>query len=472
MKRWLTLLALLICTFGAQSESAAQGPLPEYYYAPETELGFATCWIKFTGGSRSKIPFLAVVDRSLRTPLGIGDYERDLQLQGRVVFIGDGVVLDDDRNCYDGRRADYSVGAIDVTGQAVLLCLDCSKTDDAPPPLGQRLAWAVERGAVAAAVFSVERDTPTLTVDTVSFPGASNIPAVTITKDSALRLLASAGENGRALINEWEETGDPPFSRELISTLELSLQGRFDIYKSPRFSYRFLKEALSPQQVEEMSTYSEQALTFISELLPVSDDRVWPAAVTTFFPDFDSKVFYTLHWGMGLSTDAGTFMVWGSGIPSYDLIVHETAHLYTSIFWSQHSSSFLHEGLAMYAQAQAVDPDQDHREIAGLLKAMSMLPLAEIVDHQIGMPGKKTDIGYPASGSFVGFLTDRYGQEKVREAYVLEGRTDDKRNRQTTWSLVFGKTLAELEHEWLEWLQMLTDEGAEPESETGNVPGA
>ncbi len=463
MKRWFVLLLLLTTiAIWAPSESMAQGPLPEYYYAPETELGFADCWIKFTEGSRSRIPFLTVVDRSLRAPLGIGDYEHDLQRQAPVVFIGDGIAFDKEKDFYYGRRLDYSVGTIDIAGKVVLLCLDCWTSGDKIPPIGQRLAWAATHGAAAAAVFSVKREAPILAIETARYPEASGIPAVTISKRSALRLLASAGEDGVKLLDEWESIGSPPFSRELISRLELNLQGRFDTFTSPNFIYRFPPGALSSQQVEKMTTYSEQALAFISKLLPGSEEREWRPAMTTFFPDYDSKVFYTLHWGTGLSTDTGTFMVWGSAVPSYELIVHETAHLYNSTFWSLESSSFLHEGIAMYAQAQAVDPAQNHRRILSWMENGQLLPLAELVDHEIGMPGTKTDIGYPASGSFVGFLCESYNKEKVREAYILDGRSAEERSREDTWSIVFGKTLAELEHEWLQWIRTHTEHDSGP----------
>jgi hypothetical protein len=202
-----------------------------------------------------------------------------------------------------------------------------------------------------------------------------------------------------------------------------------------------------------MVKLGEKALALIFETLPKHENQVWRTRVNTFFPDFDSKVFFTAHWGRGLANEKGSFIVLGSSVPEYDLVVHETTHLYTAQFWSKTTSSFMDEGVATFLEAQSVQPERNHQKVLGFIDEGTMIPLSKLVEHQIGEPGHKTDVGYPAAGSFVGYLTQRYDLDALRKAYVLEARTAEEKANEPTWPQAFGKHLAELEQDWLQWLQ-------------------
>jgi hypothetical protein len=40
-----------------------------------------------------------------------------------------------------------------------------------------------------------------------------------------------------------------------------------------------------------------------------------------------------------------------------------------------------------------------------------------------------------------------------KRAYQLESRSTEERAREDTWQIVFGKSITELEQQWLGWLQ-------------------
>jgi hypothetical protein len=145
-------------------------------------------------------------------------------------------------------------------------------------------------------------------------------------------------------------------------------------------------------------------------------------------------------------------MVHLGGEPKFSLAVHENTHIYTGLNWCENTSSFLSEGIAKHVEAEATDPDQDHRLVVEFLKRKELFPLAELITHNIGLPGPKTRVGYPAAGSFTGFLLEKYGLETYKEFYRSAGVEDKEESETDRWQKTFKKQLEELELEWLNWL--------------------
>jgi hypothetical protein len=116
------------------------------------------------------------------------------------------------------------------------------------------------------------------------------------------------------------------------------------------------------------------------------------------------------------------------------------------------SSSYLSEGIGKYAEAEAGDRDENDRSTVQYLKEGKLFRLKDMLSFDIGMPGLKTEVGYPASGSFVGFLIHAHGLNSLKEAYRLVARTEDGGKSDDIWRKAVGKTLADLEYEWLKSL--------------------
>jgi hypothetical protein len=76
-----------------------------------------------------------------------------------------------------------------------------------------------------------------------------------------------------------------------------------------------------------------------------------------------------------------------------------------------------------------------------------------VVTFSIGEPGPKTDLGYPASGSFVEFLIEVHGLAAFKEIYRLQGATSTEAGAPSDWQQVYGKTLQQLEEAWIPWLE-------------------
>ena len=365
------LACFLFFMFFILNEIWAQGPRVSYYYQPATELSFASCYLYLQGGSRQKIPFMPVVSRNFpRAPLGTGNYNKDIEVDAPIVFIGNGIVKENVWNSYIGRRNDYTYGEIDVSGKVVMFCYDFpdaieSKLKDTIP-LEKRISEAASRKASAAILFSCKTKYPFLLVNYEKVSDIPDIPVITIAKNSAINILDSAGLGGERVFEKWKKSGKPK-SAELISRIKLKIKGSFDKVETDNFLVRFRKEVIPLKKMEKIVQLNEKSLNFLFEVFK-EEKLTWKKQFTVYFRDFDSKLFYTHHWGVGLASLDGAFMVYLEDLLNYGLAVHENTHTLINSNWSNSSTSFLNEGIAKYTEALATDKDKNHLMTIEFLK--------------------------------------------------------------------------------------------------------
>jgi hypothetical protein len=433
-----------------------QGPRVEYYYHLATELGWAECRLESRAGSSQRIPFLPVVmTGAARAPLGTENYTRDSDVMAPMVFVGNGIVLKSGHDSYQGRRSDWTTGTIDVTGKVVLLCYDfpdaIQEKAGKDYSFRQRIEEAARRGASAVVLFSAKEEYPFLRVGYSSGDPMPRIPAITITRATAAAILEAAGFDPAELFASWTEKETPPESRDLIVRLCLRIEGAFQRSETANFLFRYRAKELDRAEMDRIAEVNERALTRILDLFKGAGEIRWTKLPAVYFSDFDSKVFYTHHWGSGLASDEGVFMVHAGGVPSLGLAAHENAHILGTRNWGG-TTSFLNEGFGRYAEAMVTDPYLNDRQTREFLRAGKLFPLKELLIHNIGQPGLKTDVGYPAAGSFVGYLITTYGLASFKEVWKLEAREDEEKAKADSWTTAFGRPLGELEAAWRAYL--------------------
>ena len=434
----------------------AQGPRPAYYFHPATVLAWAECHIGLKGGSEQKLPFLPVILTGFqRAPLGTDNYSRDIQVEAPLVFAGNGIFKKDIWDCYRGRRDDYTIGEIDLTGKAVLFCCDFpDKIEEKAGKdiqLNKRIAEAANRKAAAVVLFSFKNEYPFLMVSYGREEAVPQIPAISITRASASSILQSAGLDAESLFKQWQETGNAPDSSVLITRLRLTIKGAFDKVETKNFIIRFRTDEISRETMEKIAEVNEKSLGFLFGLFKEDQGLRWKKLLTVYFSDYDSKLFYTHHWGSGLASEEGVFMVHRGGVPDIALAAHENAHILSKLNWGD-STSFMNEGVGKYAEAMAAGDNRNDLQTVAFLKENKLFPLEDMLGFQIGITGLKTDVGYPAAGSFVGFLIRSCGLQTFKEAFRLENRNFEEKASQDTWQKAYGKSIQELEKEWLSWL--------------------
>ena len=130
----------------------------------------------------------------------------------------------------------------------------------------------------------------------------------------------------------------------------------------------------------------------------------------------------------------------GAIAPSYELAVHELTHKLFSSNWNG-NCSFLSEGIAMYAQDMSIESNANNVATYNYLRNNELMPLSKMVNMDIG-EDDNAKMGYYASGSFVQFIIEKWGQKTFLELW----KTDRE------WKQIYGKSLTELEQEWHNWL--------------------
>jgi hypothetical protein len=456
MKIRLQSSAAFILLFLISLPLIAQGPRAGYYFHPATVLPWADCRIAFKGGSEQKLPFLPVILTGLqRAPLGTDNYSQDIRVEAPLVFAGNGIFKKDIWDCYRGRRDDYTIGEIDLAGKAVLFCYDSpdkiQEKAGKDVQLNKRIAEAAARKAAAVVLFSFKDEYPFLMVSYDREEAIPRIPAISITRAYASSILQSAGLDAESLLKQWEETGNPPDSSVLITRLRLTIKGAFDKVETKNFVVRFRAEEISRETMQEIADVNEKSLGFLFGLFKDERELRWRKLLTVYFSDYDSKLFYTHHWGSGLASSEGVFMVHRGGVPDIGLAAHENAHILTRLNWGD-STSFMNEGVGKYAEAMAAGDNRNNLQTVAFLKENKLFPLEDMLGFQIGINGLKTDIGYPAAGSFVDFLIRSYGLQAFKEAFRLENRNFEEKASQDTWQKAYRKSIQDLEKEWLTWL--------------------
>jgi hypothetical protein len=426
-------LAGTICFMGIIYQSFSQCPDREYFFSAETDLPWASCYVYHSGGSKTKIPFLPAIYEN-QSPCGTAFFTKDIELDLKIIFAGDGKVLAPDFNPYKN---------IDASGKAVMICnnfTDSLNRIKDELSIADCINQAVKHGAKAVIIADLKQDPNNYRFSKEQVN--EEIPVIVIDRKGAYKILQSAGRNPEKLFNEWKSTGNF-ISDELICKIKIVMKGRFNHLTKSNFTYYYPDGSFDIKNIEDLSEENDRAVDFLIGLYKDMDLK-WDKTTTVFFPGFDIKSFYTLHCGRGLANEKGVFVVLDTSRKEFKLIVHENSH---KLFYSNlgGNSSFISEGIGMYSEAEATNKNANHMTTLKFLKERKLFPLENMMNFDIGRIPEETVIGYPSSGSFIGFIIDNYGIGAFKKLYMHKDKT-------TRWSNVYGKSLKELETEWHNWL--------------------
>lgn len=124
---------------------------------------------------------------------------------------------------------------------------------------------------------------------------------------------------------------------------------------------------------------------------------------------------------------------------------HEDTHL-LSLPWGLSIYLFC-EGLAQYMENSFIGKDL-HVISKKLLSENKLYPLKNLCDNE-NWETVEPIIIYPQAGSFIKFLIERYGKEKLIEVYKKTSRNFDLIQNLLEIHNTYTKTINELENEWL-----------------------
>lgn len=134
---------------------------------------------------------------------------------------------------------------------------------------------------------------------------------------------------------------------------------------------------------------------------------------------------------------------------------HEIAHVVVGQLSREWPSSFIMEGAACYFGGTSLATAE-----VQLLWSQSLvlheddIPIGNIIEDRANGFWAAEDMNdpYAEASSFVGFLIEKYGIERFKELYGYRDRTGDL---PAEIERIYGRGVADLEHEWREWLRRL-----------------
>jgi hypothetical protein len=148
----------------------------------------------------------------------------------------------------------------------------------------------------------------------------------------------------------------------------------------------------------------------------------------------------------------------GGGV--YEVLVHEAVHLIDHTF-APNRITFLAEGVAVWATGGHYQVEDLGRRVAALIEMGAYVPLAEVIDN---FYPTQHEISYLQAGGLIDYLVEVYGWEQVRNFYsdttVYDGNSLSA-SVDMNLQLYFNKSLAEIEAEWINYVQGLPREAGE-----------
>ena len=427
-------ILITLCFLFIARVAQSQGPELPYFYSGKASIPWASGSIKFKSGSKMNVGFLPLTGPA-SGPLGTNGYQTDVFINNPLVFVSS--VLN--RHGYDGQ-------IVEIKGRVVLYCPELEKFSENKSSPTKNINQLINEGVAAIVLFSVDEENPLFDLENIHFE-KGEIPIIAVDRTTAFLMLYANGydvESVKAALAEKRL----PVMREPIFNLDFCFKGKFEIIDTEHCTIRFNTNTLDSTSALRIADNNENALKFLhklfAELAPAKEKQL-----ITYFSDYDEKLFYTNHWGKGLAAGkAGIFSIYDGGTNDYALAVHELTHIMFNTNWGR-QSSFLNEGIAMYAEAESIEsegsilPAKRANDITrDFLISNKLLPIEKLCELQIGADKEYTQMGYAASGSFVGFLIKKYSLKNFHDLW----RSD------LQWKRVYGKELKELESEWHNWL--------------------
>jgi hypothetical protein len=232
------------------------------------------------------------------------------------------------------------------------------------------------------------------------------------------------------------------------------LRKAFDTLSTEHFELYAWRGSLGAMRMPAIATDRERALQRIAELLSAPFTGKIRLVL---YPDSASKTTQTGHVGAGFANNRTIVEIYNDSVQLDPY--HEVAHIVAAQLGSP--PAMLDEGFAVYvAELLGADalkylgaPGKTVSQVTcGYLRSGQLIPLTRLFRFtDIGSDSTSASISYPESASFTGFLIDRYGSERFRDAYGKLRNTTNAAEQAASERLfaeTYGHDLAAVEREW------------------------
>ncbi|MFC1563873.1 hypothetical protein ACFL6G_03000 [candidate division KSB1 bacterium] len=438
------------------SNAAPQSPDNSFYHDKNTILPYASFLVTLPEGEVSTIPFTGVIIDQY--PSGTMNFTKDIDLRGRLVFAGNGIVAPDEQlNSY----SDYN-----LQGQIPIIVYNVP--DDYKTRYGirsdlhTRVSEAAARGAAAVIVFGIPGNTG-WNSPFVSLPPTKppiEIPVFTLSYDNAMKMLNDLGLN----ISRLSESRDILFSIEPIElpgVARITVNSGLKEAVSRHFQVRYLPGVLTGEMIQEYLSNRERAFNLVDQYLNLSSVD-FTESEEIFFPDQTSLKYFTLIENFEPSEFGHKYRLFEAYKPGSPPlvyppgdIVHETTFLLVSKMWGN-SHPALMEGLGVMLKdiVESDNISQLDKNAADILREDKMLSIIQILTTDTYDFFKFTGNESTQLGSFIRYIYTSYGSEKYKRLYDKFKSSPSLKDRVKIINEVYFKEIRSLEYEWLEILAL------------------
>ncbi len=450
-KYQVLLITLLILQLHA-ADSYGQAPENSFYHNETTILPYASFLVTLPDGEVTTVPFTPIL--IVNSPAGTEFYSKDIDIRGRLVFAGNGIVAPDAQlNSY----GDYN-----LQGQIPIIVYnvpdDYKTRYGVKSDLHIRIQEAVTRGASAVIVFGIPGN-PGWNSPLITLPNTEpsiDVPVISISYDNAISLLNKLGLNIKSL----EDSRDYVLSLnpiELPCIARITINSKLSQAVSSKFSLSYLPGILTEEMMKEYLSNKERAFNLVSQYLDMHIENV-NTSEEIFFPDLTSMKYFTGIEDYSPEGFGKVFMVFRAYKPnSYPLvygfgdIVHEmTYHLLADSWKNSHPA--LMEGLGVMLK-DVVNSDETSlldKRAADLLKQDKMVPVIEILTNDSLNFFNFTPDASTELGSFIRYIYNAFGRAKFKRLYDKYKTESEAIDRVRYFIDVYFKEYRSLEYEWLE----------------------
>jgi hypothetical protein len=92
-----------------------------------------------------------------------------------------------------------------------------------------------------------------------------------------------------------------------------------------------------------------------------------------------------------------------------------------------------------------------HAQARRSLERGELIPVERIVDNA-GFWSRPTSLTYPQAGSFIAFLTDEHGIDRLKRLTAPVDHAASEETVLSTFQSIYGMSLGEAEHSWRDFL--------------------
>ncbi|GET30659.1 peptidase MA family metallohydrolase [Prolixibacter sp. SD074] len=225
---------------------------------------------------------------------------------------------------------------------------------------------------------------------------------------------------------------------------EMDSHGTWLQAESENYVYYYRPNSAAAADIDKIEAEQERVFVQLNEILGTSYNQKIHVYI---FNDLADAGF-TDKTGQAFPILNTIEVIYGSDgytIGKRGISAHEVAHIITFNAWGPTDLRILSEGIAVYMEHVTYDSEANYDSSQMIVAALAVhggLPDIESLASDFGQ--FDTNISYPVSGSFSGYIIHGFGMEKYRKLFT-EGR---RVHFAADFQSVYGVSLSDVENTW------------------------